>query len=170
MKPLVIAIGSLCLFLSATYANAAGYLYVHNAKSMTFNSGTLTLKGASPLTLFFSDRPKRIAGHMKTKAFVDHWSKGANSFRKSPPNATVAVFQSKDKIADAIVELSDPQFDGTNLTYKAKLLLGSLPAKGGELSLFIDNGDAACSVGEGTYDGQPCWAQEAFDCPAFGGC
>jgi hypothetical protein len=170
MHRLILAVGALFLFLGTMPANAAQYLYVHNAKSMTFKSGVLTLKDASPLTLFFSDRPKRIAGHMKTEAFVDHWSKGINSFKKSPPNATVAVFQTKDKIVDAIVELSDPQFDGTDLTYKAKVLLGKLPAQGGELSLFIDNGDAACGVGNPSYGGDPCWAQEAFDCPGAGGC
>lgn len=34
---------------------------------------TLTLKGLSPTTTFFSDRPTRIAGHFKTKEFLRLW-------------------------------------------------------------------------------------------------
>jgi hypothetical protein len=170
MYRLVVSLAALFLFASAMSANAAQYLYVHNAKSMTFNSGVLTLQDVSPLTLFFSDRPKRIAGQMRTEAFVGHWTKGVNSFKKTPPNATVAMFASKTKIVDAIVELSEPKFDGTNLTYKIKVLKGKLPAQGGELAVFIDNGDASCDVGDPEYAGQPCWAQKAFDCPGAGGC
>jgi hypothetical protein len=146
------------------------FLYVQNAGSMTLRDGTLTLTNVSPLTLFFSDRPERIAGNMRTEAFIKHWDKGTNSFKASPPNATVAVFRDATKISDAILEISEPKFDGTKLSYKAKVLLGDLPAEGGELSLFIDSGDAACDVGDGMYSGEPCWAQKAFDCPGRGGC
>ena len=140
------------------------FLYVQNAGSMTLRDGTLTLTNVSPLTLFFSDRPERVAGHMRTAAFIRHWDKGANSFKESPPNATVAVFQDATKIIDAVLEISDPQFDGTKLSYKAKVLLGDLPAEGGELSLFIDSSDAACDV-DTSYAGEPCWAQKAFNDP-----
>jgi hypothetical protein len=30
----------------------------------------LTLRGVSPITLFFSDRPQRIAGNMATETFA----------------------------------------------------------------------------------------------------
>ena len=154
----------------AAKENAPQFLYVQNAGSMTLSDGTLTLKNVSPVTLFFSDRPKRIAGQMRTEAFIKHWNKGANSFKASPPNATVAVFRDAKNITNSILELTDPQFDGTNLSYKVKVLLGELPAQGGELSLFIDSGDAACNVGDGSFGGEPCWAQEAFNCPSVGGC
>ena len=39
-------------------------LFVQTAKSATIHKdGRLTLKGVSPTTLYFSDRPARIAGH-----------------------------------------------------------------------------------------------------------
>jgi hypothetical protein len=146
------------------------FLYVQNAQSMTLSDGTLTLKNVSPLTLFFSDRPKRIAGHMRTEDFIKHWNTGTNSFKASPPNATIAVFRDANHITDGIVELSDPKVNGPNLSFKVKLLLGKLPAEADELSVFIDSGDAACDVGDGSYSGEPCWAQEAFDCSGRGGC
>jgi hypothetical protein len=39
-------------------------LFVQTAKTATLHKdGRLTLKGVSPTTLYFSDRPARIAGH-----------------------------------------------------------------------------------------------------------
>ena len=49
-------------------------LFVQNAKAVVFDKGTLTLIGVSPMTVFFSDRPVRIAGHFNTKdEFVPLW-------------------------------------------------------------------------------------------------
>ena len=38
-------------------------LFVQSAKGATLENGKLTLNGVGPTTVFFSDRPKRIAGH-----------------------------------------------------------------------------------------------------------
>jgi hypothetical protein len=57
------------------------FIYVQNAGSMTLRDGTWTLTNASRLTLFFSDRPERIAGQMRTDAFIRHWDQGTNSFK-----------------------------------------------------------------------------------------
>jgi hypothetical protein len=45
-------------------AKQADFLFVQTAKSMSFDKSTsnLTLVGVSSTTLFFSDRPDRIAG------------------------------------------------------------------------------------------------------------
>jgi hypothetical protein len=42
----------------------ADFLFVQSAKGMTFDMATnkLALTGVSPVTVFFSDRPERIAG------------------------------------------------------------------------------------------------------------
>ena len=65
-------------------------LFVQNAKDVVMKDGRLTLIGVSPTTIFFSDRPKRIAGHMHTQDFVLEWQKGTGkeSFNTDPPNAT----------------------------------------------------------------------------------
>jgi hypothetical protein len=82
------------LQLSASIeAFAAGdkpqFLFVQSAKSMKFSGGVLTLQGVSPMTVFFSDRPKRIVGHVRNDLFVNLWSEGKNSFKKDPPNAAL---------------------------------------------------------------------------------
>jgi len=67
-------------------------LFVQNAEAVVFGQGTLTLKGISPMTVFFSDRPVRIAGHFNTKdEYMPLWDEGKDSFLKDPPNATVSI-------------------------------------------------------------------------------
>jgi len=54
-------------------------LFVQNAASGSFDGKTLTLNGAGS-TLFFSDRPERITGQVRTSDFVGHWTKSADNF------------------------------------------------------------------------------------------
>jgi hypothetical protein len=112
-------------------------LFVQNAKNMSFSEGKLVLRGVNPVTVCFTDRPARMAGHMQTSRFVPLWSQGKDSFLKDNPNATLSVF-SGDNVADLVVELSNPQLSGDDLTYDARLLEGTPPANGGACALFID--------------------------------
>ena len=43
------------------------FLFVQSAKSFTFADGKLSLHGVSPHTIYFTDRPVRIAGHVTVK-------------------------------------------------------------------------------------------------------
>jgi len=117
----------------------ADVLFVQTAKGMTFDPKTkkLTLQGVSPVTLFFSDRPERIAGNMKTSAFVPFWSKGKDSFLSDPPNADASILDDGG-LRQVVVELQDPVLDGDNLTYTVKVLKGDVPAKAADVSVFID--------------------------------
>jgi hypothetical protein len=115
----------------------ADFLFVQNARGVTYADGKLTLKGVSPATVMFSDRPERIAGHMTTARFVPFWSEGKDSFLKDPPNATVS-FLEDETLADAVVELQDPVLEGDDLSYRVKILEGEIPASAGLASLFID--------------------------------
>ena len=49
----------------------------------------LTLQRGQPYHCFFTDRPERIAGNMKTTSFVPFWSTGKDSFLSDPPNADI---------------------------------------------------------------------------------
>jgi hypothetical protein len=120
-------------------AKQADFLFVQTAKSMSFDKSAnkLTLEGISPVTLFFSDRPERIAGNMKTTAFVPFWSTGNDSFLKDPPNADVSILEG-DKLRQVVVVLQAPELKGDNLTYTVKVLQGEMPAKGADVSVFID--------------------------------
>lgn len=115
------------------------YLFVQNAKGMTFDkaTSTLTLKDVSPLTVYFSDRPDRITGNMPTTSYMSLWKDGKDSFDNVPPNATLSIFTA-DKVSDTVVELRNPVLKGGDLSYKVKILEGELPAMGGASALFID--------------------------------
>jgi hypothetical protein len=112
-------------------------LFVQNAKNVSFSNGKLVLRGVNPVTVCFTDRPARMAGHMQTSKLVPLWSQGKDSFLKDNPNATLSVFRG-DTVSDLVVELSNPQLSGNDLTYDARLLEGTPPANGGACALFID--------------------------------
>jgi hypothetical protein len=119
----------------------AELLFVQSATAVEIDEAknTLTLKGLSPTTLFFSDRPVRIAGHYRTEEYLDFWKKGPDSFLKDPPNATLSVFQKgKDEMSDVVVTLRNPRVSGNEITYDVTVISGNLPKAGGPASLFID--------------------------------
>jgi hypothetical protein len=111
-------------------------LFVQNAASGNFDGKTLTMKGVGP-TLFFSDRPERIAGQVRTSDFVGHWTKGADNFAANPPNATLSIFGAKE-VSSVVVVLTNPKLDRNTLSYTVKVLEGKPPASFKEASLFID--------------------------------
>jgi hypothetical protein len=115
----------------------ADFLFVQNAKGVTYADGKLTLEGVSPATVMFSDRPERIAAHMTTARFVPFWGEGKDSFLKDPPNATLSFLEDQG-LADAVVVLRDPVLEGDALTYQVQVLEGKIPASAGVASLFID--------------------------------
>jgi len=113
------------------------FMFVQTAHNVSFNNGTLTLKGVAPTTLFFADRPKREVGHMTMKDFLKDWNEGKDNFATDPPNAVLSIFD-KDKITDVVIVLSKPRLKDQNLSYDVSILDGEMPAAGGESSLFID--------------------------------
>lgn len=57
---------------------APEFLFVP-ANDIAYKDGVLTLQEISPVTLFFSDRPKRIVGHVRNDVFLQKWTEGKNS-------------------------------------------------------------------------------------------
>jgi hypothetical protein len=112
-------------------------LFVQNAVSMSYAKGKLTLHDLAPTTLFFSDRPDRVTGHITSEEFVSSWDKGKDSFASNPPNAVLSIFH-PDGVSDVVVELKQPVLKKSELTYTVDILDGEIPARGGPNSLFID--------------------------------
>lgn len=116
---------------------AANWLFVQTADSATVDGNKLVLKGVSPQTVMFSDRPERMTGDTATPKFVSFWNQGKDNFQKDPPNATLSV--TKDGASKvAVVELTDPVLSGDTLTYTIKVLSPEAPVSGQAASLFID--------------------------------
>jgi hypothetical protein len=112
-------------------------LYVQTAHGVRYDDGKVTLEVLAPTTLFFSDRPDRVTGHIPSREFVESWDMGPNSFASNPPNAVLSVFH-PDAVSDIVVELKDPVLAGSELTYTVEILDGEMPASGGPIALFID--------------------------------
>ena len=114
-------------------------MFVQTAAGARTEAGTLTLMGLSASTLYFSDRPQRVVGHLTPRHFVDLWKEGENSFAEDPPNAVVA-FVDRREMVDAVVVLRDPRLEGSRITYSIDVLDGDLPPKAGPCTLFIEPG------------------------------
>jgi hypothetical protein len=150
--------------LATAQTKGPQYLFVQTAPNVAFKDGTLTLENAAPTTVFFSDRPKRVTGHLRNDLFMKLWTEGKNSFKRDPPNASLSVFDAKGT-QTVVVELSNPRVEGKDIVYNARALRGKLPEKGAASALFIDGagGPPCSSVVYDTGDpGYPCWAQKAF--------
>lgn len=125
--------------LAQSDAANADFLFVQTAPEMAFDADQdrLTLRNVSPVTLFFSDRPERIAGNMTTKAFVPFWSTGSDSFLSDPPNADLSILEDGE-LRQTVVALRNPVLDGSDLHYTVQIIDGDLPVLGQNVSVFID--------------------------------
>ncbi|MGZ6669095.1 MAG: hypothetical protein ACXVH3_30850, partial [Solirubrobacteraceae bacterium] len=114
-------------------------MFVQTAHGITSDGTTLTLNEVTPSTLYFSDRPKRIVGHMATTDFVDLWAEGDNSFEEDPPNAVLSFLEAGDQAPeDAVIVIERPRLENGNLSYAIKPLEGTVPTHTGPVTLFID--------------------------------
>ncbi len=114
-------------------------MFVQCAHGMTTTDSTVTFHGQAHSTLFFADRPQRVVGHMHTKKFVSEWGEGENNFAEDPPNAVLSFLEEGDTVPEEVtMVIRDPQLTEDTLTYKVEVLDGTLPAKAGPCSLFID--------------------------------
>ena len=114
------------------------FLFVQTAKDIAYKDGVLTLQDVSPMTVFFSDRPQRIVGHVRNDLFLKKWAEGSNSFKSDPPNAVLSVSKDKTPPTGTVVVLNNPRLNGNNLTYDVRMLEGDLPPTGIMSTLFID--------------------------------
>ena len=115
---------------------------------------TLRLVNVNQQTLYFSDRPVRIAGHIKMADYLKEWTAkaGDDNFGEDPPNAVLSVFEpGKPDNTVVAVEITHPKIDGSDIVYNYKLIEGSLPAGGGATSLFIDWIGVGGGVGRGFH-------------------
>jgi hypothetical protein len=114
------------------------YMFAQTATGMGINlDGRITLHGVSATTLWFSDRPYRLTGHTPTEEFVSQWGQGSDNFAENPPNALLSIFED-DSVNDVVLVLTDPQLDGSDLSYAIDLTEGDLTPSDGPVSLFID--------------------------------
>ena len=98
------------------------------------------MKNIGRSTLFFTDRPVRMAGHYHTRdEFLPLWSEGPDSFAKNPPNATLSMLEvGKADLQNAVINLKNPRMQGKDLIYDITIIEGTVPQSAGDAVLFID--------------------------------
>jgi hypothetical protein len=123
-------------------------MFVQTANATSSDGTSLVLEGVNPATLYFSDRPQRVVGHMTTTDFVSLWGEGENSFEEDPPNAVLAYLEPGDDVPeDAVVVIKEPRLGDGRLTYSIDVLDGTLPAASSAATLFIDPAGRPLSPG-----------------------
>lgn len=114
-------------------------MFVQTARGVRTDDSSVTLVGLTPHTVYFSDRPQRIVGHITTQRFIEWWSDGDDSFAVDPPNAVLAWGEPEDDAPEeAVLVISDPTITEDGLQYKIKTLQGTPPTEAGPCILFID--------------------------------
>lgn len=129
-------------------------MFVQTADDLKADDKTLRLVNVGQQTLYFSDRPVRLAGHLSMPAYLDEWKagEGPDNFASDPPNATLSVYEGgKAENTLAVVEISHPVIEGKDLVYKYKLIEGTMPKAGGATALFIDWIGVGGGVGPGFH-------------------
>jgi hypothetical protein len=117
-------------------------LFVQNATGIAYDKakGTLRMKNIARSTLFFTDRPVRMAGQYHTRdEFLPAWSEGPDSFAKNPPNATLSLLEvGKADLQNVVINLKNPRMQGQDLVYDITIIEGTMPEAAGDAVLFID--------------------------------
>jgi hypothetical protein len=130
------------------------FMFVQTADDLKVDTAAnkLRLVNVGQQTLYFTDRPVRMAGHMKMADFLKEWTRGKDNFGEDPPNATLSVYEpGQAENTLAVVELTQPAVDGADLVYAYKLIEGTLPKSGGATALFIDWIGPGGGVGPGFH-------------------
>jgi hypothetical protein len=143
-----------CSTTSTASSGAPQLMFVHSAEDLQVDpaAGTFRLVKVSQQTLYFSDRPQRLAGHLTMADYLKEWTSaaGKDNFGADPPNAALSVYEPGQ--ADntlVVIKITNPVVDGADLIYSYKIIKGTMPARGGATSLFIDWIGVGGGVGRG---------------------
>lgn len=129
-------------------------MFVHTAAGIEVDAAAqvLRLKDVVPQVLYFSDRPERVAGHVAMAGYLEEWTKGENNFGEDPPNATLSVYEpGQTDNSTVVIEITQPEVDGNDITYHYNLLNGTMPTAGENAALFIDWIGPGGGVGAGFH-------------------
>ena len=141
---------------ATTPSSAPQLMFVQSAEGLKVDtaSKTFRLVKVNQQTLYFSDRPQRIAGHLKMADYLKEWTAkaGQDNFGEDPPNAVLSVYEpGQPDNTVVVVEITNPVVDGADLVYSYKIIDGKMPAGSGATSLFIDWIGVGGGVGPGFH-------------------
>ena len=141
---------------AAPSQESPSFMFVQSADGLKVDpaKGTFRLVNVNQQTLYFSDRPYRLAGHITMSDYLKEWTTalGPDNLGAVPPNATLSAYEAgQAENTIVIVKISQPVVDGRDLVYAYKLIDGKMPAAGGATALFIDKVGVGGGVGAGFH-------------------
>ena len=78
-------------------ADRPRFMFVQTAKDLKVDpaKSTFRLVKVNQQTLYFTDRPKRLAGHISMADYLKEWTAraGKDNFAVDPPNATLSIYE-----------------------------------------------------------------------------
>jgi len=145
-----------CCTTSTTSSESPQLMFVQSAEDLKVDAvaKTFRLVKVNQQTLYFSDRPVRIAGHVKMSDYLKEWTAkaGKDNFGANPPNATLSVYEpGQPENTLVVVKITNPVVDGADLIYTYSVIDGKMPSSGGATSLFIDWIGVGGGVGRGFH-------------------
>lgn len=143
-----------CGTTSTTSSDGPQLMFVQSAEDLKVDAAksTFRLVKVNPQTLYFSDRPQRLAGNLKMADYLKTWKEGRDNFGADPPNATLSVYEpGRAEQTLVVVKITKPVVDGADLLYSYQIIDGRMPASGGATSLFIDWFGPGGGVGPGFH-------------------
>jgi hypothetical protein len=160
--PQIFLLAAVVVSLAAWAATATAaadrpqFMFVQTAEDLKVDpaKSTFRLVKVNQQTLYFTDRPTRLAGHISMADYLKEWTAraGKDNFAVDPPNATLSVYEpGKPENTLVVVKLTDPVLDGADFIYSYKVLDGTMPATGGPTALFIDWIGIGGGVGPGFH-------------------
>ena len=117
------------------------------------NMAVLTLHHVGRDTTWFTDRPHRYAGVMRTAEFAHRWQAGAWHFVKNHPNANLVATEGLDH--SSVYTISHPHYDhhDHSLTYRVRAIGHTQIAHHKlvlhDVALFVDSANSRCIPGFG---------------------
>ena len=131
-------------------------MFVQSAEDLKVDpaKNSFRLVNVNQQTLYFSDRPQRIAGHLKMADYLAEWAKaeGPDNFSSDPPNAILSVYEPGNPDSTVVVvKISHPVVEGNDLVYSYKVISGKIPSNGGATALFIDSIGVGGGAGAGFH-------------------
>ena len=110
MKAPVFLLAAVMLFAAScgdSNNNRPQRLFVQTSNGAVLTDSALTLRGISPQTGWFTDRPDREAGQVPTEEFLTLWDEGETSSADDPPNADFTC-TAEGEVMNYVMELQTP--------------------------------------------------------------
>lgn len=174
-----LAVGAMSPTAAATHTDQQSVLFALTGQDARLHkvdgrAYRLTVRGADPSTVWFTDRPARQSGILRTSLLARHWS--AYGFDADAPNVALVLHSPVAGTQTLVAVMRRPRYSRKVFTARLRVLTReqaadvngpladhasrhgrAIPTRVGSVTLFVDNAAGTvingCLIGPGTV----CW-------------